>query len=420
MKMFITLSLLALVSLAKAQQQVPLTLADCHAKAELNYPLARQRELIRKSEAYSISNASKGRLPQVMIAGQYSTQSDVTGLPVQLPGVDVPALSKEQYKVYGEITLPLYDGGVVKHQKQSHEASAKIEDQKLEVELYKLKDRINQLFFGILLLDEQLKQNDLLNNDIQLGIRKTEAAIANGTAFKSSADVLKAELLKAGQRTIEFKAVRSAYIAMLSHFTGISADENIVLEKPGQLLLVAENNRPEVPLFLYQQQTLDVQDKMLTARNLPRLNTFLQAGYGRPALNMLSNELDAYYITGLRLTWNLTGLYTHKKEKALLDLQRTNITLQKETFLFNTDLSVHQQNAEVKKYQQLLSSDEAIIALRVSIKNTASVQLENGVISPNDFLKEANAEDQARLARIQHEIQLLLAQYTQQTITGNL
>jgi hypothetical protein len=286
--------------------------------------------------------------------------------------------------------------------------------------LYKLKDRINQLFFGILLLDEQLKQNDLLKNDIQLGLRKTEAAIANGTAFKSSADVLKAELLKAGQRTIELKAVRSAYIAMLSHFTGISADENIVLEKPGQPLLVAENNRPEVPLFLYQQQTLDVQDKMLTARNLPRLNTFLQAGYGRPALNMLSNELDAYYIAGLRLTWNLTGLYTHKKEKALLDLQRTNITLQKETFLFNTDLSVHQQNAEVEKYQQLLVSDEAIIALRVSIKNTASVQLENGVISPNDFLKEANAEDQARLARIQHEIQLLLAQYTQQTITGNL
>ncbi|HYG19303.1 MAG TPA: TolC family protein [Ohtaekwangia sp.] len=419
MKNFIIIVLLAFVSPARAQQTVPLTLADCHAKAEANYPLVRQRELIQKSGEFSISNASKGRLPQLMIAGQYTTQSDVTGLPVQLPGVDVPTLSKEQYKVYGEVTLPLYDGGVVKYQKQAHEAGTRAEAQKLEVELYQLKDRINQLFFGILLLDEQLKQNDLLKEDIQRGILKTEAAIENGTAFRSSADVLRAELLRAGQHTVALATVRSAYITMLSRFTGIDTG-NLVLEKPQQIVLRPGINRPEMSLFHFQEQTLDVQDRMLASRNLPRLNAFVQAGYGRPALNMLSNDLDSYYIGGLRLTWNLTGHYTHKKEKALLDLQRDNIALQKETFLFNTDLSVHQQNAEVVKFQQLLASDEAIIALRASIKNTAVVQLENGVISPNDYLKEASAEDQARLSKIQHEIQLLLAQYTQQTLTGNL
>jgi outer membrane protein TolC len=299
------------------------------------------------------------------------------------------------------------------------EHNAMIEDQKIEVELYKLKERINQLYFGVLLVDEQIRQTELLKSDIQIGIRKAEAAIANGTGFKSSADVLKAELLKANQRTTELTTARGAYIDMLGLFIDRELEETTVLAKPSPLTLSADINRPELKLYDYQNKSIDAQFGLLKSRTLPKLNSFLQAGYGRPALNMLSNDFEAYYVGGLRLTWSLSSFYTLKKERALLDLNRRNIEVQKKTFLFNTNYALRQQNAEVNKYSTLLTSDSEIVLLRTNIKNTASVQLENGVINTNDYLREVNAEDQARQNQIVHEIQLLMAQYAQQTTTGN-
>jgi outer membrane protein TolC len=396
-----------------------LTIEDCYALAEKNYPLVKQRELITRSADYSIQNLSSGYLPQVSINGQATYQSEVTQIPIQIPGREIPILSKDQYKLYAEINQSVFDGGVIRRQKQSHEVNALIEQQRLEVELYKLKERINQLFFGVLLADEQIRQADLLKNDIQLGIRKTESAIANGTAFKSSLDIVKAELLRANQRTTELVALRKAYIDVLGLFINRELDDQVTLSKPGAIATSAQINRPELLMYEYQTKNLDVQNKILSARNLPKLSLFAQGGYGRPALNMLSNDLEMYYIGGLRLNWSLSGLYTMKRERAILDITRKSIDAQKETFLFNTNFTLRQQNAEVNKYNDLLVADDEIVALRTSIKNTASVQLENGVIHTNDYLREVNAEDQARQNKIVHEIQWLMAQYAFQTTTGN-
>jgi outer membrane protein TolC len=397
--------------------QQALTLEECYTLAEQNYPMIKQRELITKSKEYSMQNLSKGYLPQVSIIGQATYQSAVTQIPIRVPGTEIPALSKDQYKIYGEVNQSLFDGGVIREQKRSQETNTLVEEQKLNVELYKLKERINQLFFGILLADEQIKQSDLLKKDIQLGMRKTEAALANGIAFKSSLDMLKAELLKADQRTIELVALRTAYADMLSLF--IHQDQ-ISLVKPNAPALSQDINRPEIALYEYQTRNLEAQNHLLSARNLPRLNLFVQGGYGRPALNMLSNDFEPYYIGGLRLNWSLAGLYTLKRDRAQLDITRKNIAIQKEAFLFNTDFTLRQQHADVQKYSELLTTDSEIVALRTSVKTTASVQLENGVINTNDYLREVNAEDQARLNRIVHEIQLLMAQYAQQTTTGNI
>jgi outer membrane protein TolC len=410
---------LLLLMCAGAAHAQSLTIEECYALAAQNYPLVKQRELIVKSNEYTLQNLSKGYLPQLMVVGQATYQSEVTQVPIEIPGMTVPTLSKDQYKLYGEVNQTLFDGGVLRQQKRAQETNTVVEQQKLEVELYKIKDKINQLFFGILLVDEQIKQTELLKTDIQLGLKKTEAAIANGTAFKSSADVLKAEILNADQRTTELKATRSAYADMLGLFINRLLTTDALLEKPKSLVVTPEINRPEIALYAYQNKTVDAQYKMLTARNLPRLNLFVQGGYGRPALNMLSNEFEAYYIGGLRLNWSLSGLYTMKKDKALLDLSRRNIEVQKETFLFNTNYTLKQQSSEVNKYSELLTSDEQIVSLRTNVKNTASVQLENGVINTNDYLREVNAEDKARQNKIIHEIQLLMAQYAQQTTTGN-
>lgn len=411
--------LLASVYTANAQAAKELSLEECYSLARENYPLVKQRELIVQSSAYSIDNISKGYLPQVNFIGQATYQSDVTQVPISLPNMSIPTLGKDQYKIYGEVIQTLYDGGMISGQKRIQESNAEVETRKLDVELYKLKERVNQLFFGILLVDEQAKQVTLLKNDIQSAIKKTEAAIANGTALKTSADQLTVELLKANQRSIELKAMRKAYTDMLSLFINKTLDEQTVFTKPSAIINTDEINRPELALYDQQQKTLDAQSKVINARNMPRLGLFAQGGYARPALNMLSNQFDWYYIGGIRMTWTLSGFYTSGKEKQIINLNQKTIGLQKETFLLNTNFSLKQQHAEVQRLQELIQSDNEIIVIREKIKNTSAVQLETGVINTNDFLHEVNAADQARQNLVLHQMQLLMAQYTQQTTTGH-
>lgn len=420
LKIIIMIGGMALAVTHLQAQTKPLTIREAYQLARKNYPMIRQQGLIEKTRDYSVSNAAKGYLPQLTVQGQATYQSAVTEfkLPGSIPGVEFPSISKDQYKVYGEVNQTIYDGGNVRTQVRSHEANAQMETQKLEVELYKLNDRVNQLFFGVLMLEEQLRQNELLKKDINLGIKKVQALIANGTAFKSNANTLRAELLKADQRTIDLNAGRNAYLEMLGLLTRHPLGDSVLLEKPTELAVASDISRPELKLYDAQNRSLDVQSQLLDVRNRPKLNFFFQGGYGRPALNILNNGFDPYYITGLRLNWSLSGLYTIRKDRDLIRNSRDAIQLQKETFLFNTNLAARQQNAELDRFRQLLLTDDEIIALRESIKTTSAAQLENGVINTNDFLREVNAEDQARLNKILHGIQLLMAQYSLDNTLG--
>jgi hypothetical protein len=190
------------------------------------------------------------------------------------------------------------------------------------------------------------------------------------------------------------------------------------LQTPTTLQPTKDIIRPEIAVYDYQRKAIDIQNRMLRTRNIPKFSAFFQGGYARPALNMLNNQADAYYVGGIRLNWTISGLYTYKKEKALLNINRRNLDLQKEIFLLNTNISLKQQQAEVNKLENILSSDDEIIALRSNIKATAASQLENGVINSNDYMREVTAEDQARQDKIIHEIQLLLAHYNVNTTAG--
>lgn len=402
-----------------AQHSNSLSLDNCLEMAKQNYPLIRQYTLIEKTKEYSIANAQKAYLPQFNVAGQATYQSAVTQIPISLPSVDIPTMSKDQYKLYGEVSQSITDLFTVKDQKEYINANSEIEVQKTEVELYKLRERINNLYFGILLIDAQIKQTELLKKDIQSGIEKTNVAIANGVALKSTADNLKAELLKADQRTIELKATRKGYADMLALFIGNPIDENTVLEKPHRQMLTNTINRPELKLFDLQKKSFDVQEKLITAKNLPRLSAFFQGGLGRPGLNMLDNDFQGYYIGGLRLSWNITGFYTYKNEKKMLANSQSMIDIQRETFLFNTNLTLKQQNADITKMQELIETDKRIVTLRESVKNTTQNQLTYGTATTNDYLIAVNAEDQAKQNLILHEIQLLMTEYNTQTTAGN-
>jgi outer membrane protein TolC len=411
--------LLLLPVFTGAQQSSSLSLSKAYELAAQNYPLIRQRELLKQTAGINIDNLSKGFLPQFSISGQATYQSDVTQVNIPIPGIKITPPSRDQYKLVADVNQLVYDGGLIKEQKNIQQLNEAAEQQKVEVELYKLKERINQLFLGVLYLDEQLHQNILVKQDLNIGIKKTEAQVNNGVAFRSNLNVLKAEFLKAEQHTIEIRASRKGYTDVLGLFINQTLADDIVLEKPEAAMPVANDiQRPELKLYTTQEKLLAGQYKIIDARNKPKASLFAQGGYGRPGLNFLNNEFALFYTTGVRLNWSFGGWYTQKKEKQLIDINNKFIGIQKKTFLLNTNTALKQQDAEINKLQQLLAKDNEIIALRISIKEAAAAQLENGVITSNDYLREVNAEDQARQSLIAHTVQLLQAQINYQTISG--
>ncbi len=403
-----------------AQTLQKLSLQEAYDLSQKNYPAIKQKGLVKQTASISIDNLQKGFLPQFSVSGQASYQSDVTKLPVSLPGFAIDPPAKDQYRLVAEVSQLVYDGGLTKEQKALQQLNAAVEDQKVEVELYKLKERINQVYLGILFLEEQLKQVELVKTDIQTGIKRVEAQVQSGVAFRSNLNMLKAELLKTEQRAIEVRSSRKGLIDVLSLFTGQALAENVHLEKPALIVseIATEIARPELKLYNEQEKFIGQQERLITAKNLPRASLFAQGGYGRPGLNMLLNEFDLYYIGGIRFNWSLGGLYTKKKEKEQVAINKKMIEVQKETFLLNTYSQLKQQKAEIDKLRQLLDSDKQIVELRKTVTAAAQAQLENGVITANDYLKEINAEDQARQLQITHEVQLIQAQINYQTILG--
>lgn len=396
-----------------------LTLQQVQDMARKNYPSIKQKDLVRKTADLNISNISKNYLPQLSVNGQASYQSDVTKIDVDLPGIKIDAPSKDQYKFSADINQLIYDGGATRYQKTLANLNAKVEDQQVEVELYAVKQRINDIYFGILYTDELIKQAELVQKDINTGLKRVDAQVQNGVAFRSSSNILKAELLKTQQRVVELQSNRKALTSTLSIFIGESIGESAAFQSPGTAADTSNNiRRPEVTLFENQNALLSQQNKLIKAKNLPKTSLFFQGGYGRPALNLLKNDFETFYITGVRFNWSLSGLYTKKNEKAIVKLNQDIVDAKRETFLMNTNAQLVTQKSEIEKLQDLVKSDAEIIELRQSVTAAAKAQLENGVMTASDYLVEVNAEDQARQVLIGHEVQLQQAKIKYQTIKG--
>ena len=392
--------------------QEPLTLERCYELAKQNYPLIKQRQLISRSGAYSVENAAKANLPQLSFSGQATYQSEV----VHIPLPNIPSLSKDQYKVQAEISQNIYDGGNIKYQKELEKAATATREQELEVNLYAVRERVSQLFFGILLAEEQLKQNDLRKTDIESGIHKMQGTVDNGTALRSSLDELKAELINTEQSQTQLAATKKGYVQMLALFINQPVTGLI---KPARSVVSADIKRPELHLYDQQQQSITIREKQLRVNYLPKISAFAQGAYGRPTLNIVNNSFGFYGIGGLRFSWSLNSLYTLKNNRQLLHINRDDLDVQKETFLFNTRLTLTQQQINAQQYDDLIAQDQEIITLRTSVKNAAVAQLENGVITSHDYISQVNAENLARQNLALHEIQLLQVQYNSKNTSGN-
>lgn len=410
---------LAILSCPLSYGQV--TVEQCQQMARENYPLVKQYGLIEKSKNYTIANANKGYLPQLSLSAKVTYQSAVTEVPVQIPGIDIDGVRKDQYQAVLELNQTIWDGGVIRSQKQITKAEAEVSSKQTEVDLYQLNERVNQMFFGILLMDTQLEQNDLLQKELQRNYWQVAAYMENGVANQADLDAVRVEQLNAMQRESEMKAAKQAYVQMLSYMTGkqiagklLKPEANLQSDKANEIV-----NRPELFLFMAQDARLIAQRRQLQAKNLPKLGLFIQGAYGNPGLNMLKNEFTPYYMAGLRLSWNFGNLYTKKNESKLIEINRSQVNVRKETFLFNTNLEITQSSNEIDKLRELMRDDEEIIRLRTNIRQAAEAKVANGTLTVIEMLREVTAEDQAKQNKSLHEVQLLMAIYNLKNTTNN-
>ena len=415
-RLLISIVILLFVFSVQSQE---ITLNECQQLARTNFPLIRQQALVNEAANTSAAALLSRYFPQVQVAGQATWQSDVTKIPITIPNLTIPSLEKDQYKVYAEASQVIFDGGEIGLQRKTILANANVEQQKIEVEMYNLQDRINQTYFGILLMDEQLRQNELIQNDLNAALEKIKVMVKNGVSLVTNQQNLEAELLKVNQYKTEINTQRQSLIKVLSLLIGKELTNQTSFIRPLSITSSGDNQRPELKLLDIQINNLNLQNKQLTAQNLTKINLFAQGGVGKPALNMFSNNFEPYLIAGAKINWQFSRLYTLGKERSNIEIQRKSLNLQKELFNLNNSISQTRQSAEIQKLKQMLQTDDEIIDLRNKIKKTSATQLENGVITSADFIREANAENQARQSKALHEMQLLLAEYELKWIGQN-
>jgi outer membrane protein TolC len=410
-----------LATFTRAQKKI-ITIEKCYLLARQNYPLIKKHDLIARSSSYSIENAGKFYLPQFSVSGQATYQSQTVDFQKAIgggPGILIPPLSKDQYKIQAEVDQTIYDGGAINNQREMIMASTASQQQSLEVSLYSLYDRINQLYFSILLMDEQIRQNNINKDNFRSSAEKAKAAYDNGTGMKSSVDEFLAEIATTEMTNIDLNAGRKAYSDMLSVFIGQPIGEGAELIMPPQVITDPVIRRPELLMYDLNKKVYDVQEKQLKSEYLPKINAFVQGAYGRPTLNFIDNDFGAWWIGGIRMVWNLGSLYTLKNNQANLKINKEFQDVDRETFIYNTNLSLSKQSQDMIKYTLLLKQDETLISLRGSVANAAKAQLDNGVITIHDYISKMNEENLALQSKILHSVQLLQAQYQYQNTTGN-
>ena len=422
----LTATLLVVLLPAMMHAQDSITLDYCYRQAEKNYPLRQQTEMLGNSSTLKLGNLNKNYLPQFAVNGGASLQSDVTAVAIDLPkGISVPlmpVLSKDWYKLTLDVNQVIYDGQVTHYQKQVEAFNLKADQKGVEIELYKLKDRINQIFFGIILL----KQNESLlksnRERIEAKLAEVQSGIRNGASLEMNADILQAELVRLDQQQTETRMDRTASYQMLSELISSRVSENTSLSLPQVTLpgTAFEDNRLENELFNIERSKVGLMRNMVTTKWNPKIFAYGQAGYGRPNLNMLDDNFKPWWLFGAKLTWSPWNWNQNKNEKQILSIQNDILRSQQETFDKNLKISSQKDLSEVMKYTELLSQDEQIITLRVKISKTASSQMDNGVISPSDYVSRVNEETQARLNLEIHNIQLIKAKLSYLYTLGKL
>ena len=397
------------------------TLDECRRLAREHYPEIRQYDLVRRTEEYTLSNARRAWLPQLSLAAQATWQTEVPSFPNALAGmlaqqgIDMPGMNKDQYKAALELNQTLWDGGKSEADKRIARAEAAEQARSADVDLYALQGRVDNLFFGILLLDERIAQTRLTLDLLRSNLEKVRALQRNGAAMQSDADAVEAELLTVNQQLTQVTASRDSYRRMLEIFTGRPLDGERLERPDASEPRSMESSRPELALFDATADKLTAQERLVKAATRPRFGLFAQGYYGYPGMDyfqsMMSPDWSWNAMAGVKMSWNFGAYYTRKNSLAKLRTAKEQVEVQREIFLFNTRLQTAEESGDIARLRKVLADDDRIVALRRSVREAAESKLRNGVIDTDDLLRKITDEAAAATARSAREIELLKTIY---------
>ena len=419
-KLVILLTVLSSWMYASAEEY---TLDGIQQLARVNYPAIRQFELIDRIADFSLADASSAWAPQISLSGQATYQSDVVSFPESMTdvfsmlGVDISGLHKDQYKLALNIEQTLWDGGYTKSRKEAVLAEKEVSSKSLEVELYALTDKVNQLYFGILVLDEQLRLNDLTAGILEDNRKIIRSYIDNGLAGPSDLAKVEAELIANSQQRTRICSSRKAYIQVLSVMTGRELSEEDTFVRPEPVLYSGspQSNRPELQLYEAMAASIEAGRTALKSTLMPRFSLFAQGLYGYPGLNMFEDMMEyrwrPNFYVGVRFQWNISAFYTKRNTERRLDASVRQVELQRETFLYGNRLEQVRLNADIEQMRKILEDDDRLINIRTSIREASESQLRNGTLLISDLLRDINDEHRARIDKSIHELEYLKKLY---------
>ncbi len=418
----ISIILLTIPANIMAQQPGVLSLDSCYKLVVAHSPIARQESLYHDAYRFQQSALNDNYLPMVSAGGQLSWQSDVTALPISLPNVEIPSLDKDSYKLNLDVSQLIWDGGTVRKQKELEKAGLLVNLQSVEAENYRLRETVNQVYFSILLFRENEKLLKISMSEIQSRLGRVRAGVSGGTVLQSNADVLDAEVIRIEQLLTELAHNRAAAIYRLGEITGLDLGPAVELLQPvfDTLPLADTRLRPEYHMLELQQDRLTAQQKMTGLKVMPRVSAFATVGYGKPGLNMLSNQFDTWAMAGARFSWTLWNWNQQKKEFQIIGIQKEIIETQKENYERNQRILLGNLKQEILKNENLVAADHRIEQLRESVAKSAGAQLDQGIITSSEYLTEQNALTQARINMSLHNIQLQYSRLNYITAIGLL
>jgi outer membrane protein TolC len=410
------IAVICILTAAGSATAQTLYIDSCYAFAVRNYPLIKQYELIEKTKEYTLSNAGKAWLPQLSVT---AIEGYVFG---ELPKFGATESSSHlKFIGLGQVNQTLWDGGATKTQKKIIEAQSESEKAGVEVAMHDLRSRVNQLYFGILLIDEQLKQLEVQNAILKNNLDRIRQLHDNGLAYSTDLDEIRVEQLKLNQQKVELNYTRNGYAMMLSLLIGAKINEQTILQKPAPVMAFADLQilRPELSLYKSQRNLVNAQSEMQHVNLMPKLGLLGAAVLITPGVNLGNSKLSSLGVAGLSASWNIAGLYKNANEKQLTQLSLNKINVQEETFLFNTRLQMTQASANIEKQKAVLSEDEEIVTLRKAIREGYQEKYNTGVSPMFDFLNATEKETEARAQKALHEMQLIMTIYDYKTISGN-
>ena len=401
-----------------ALQLPAISIEDCYRMVRENYPLIHQYGLTEMMSRYSFENAAMGYVPRISLSAQASYQSDAVAFPeefnslLKMAGIEMEGMPKDLYKVQLEISQTLWDGGYAKARREAIKAEQEVSKLTLDKDMDALKTRVNQMYFGILVMEANLKANSYMDTLMTSNMRVVESAVKNGTATQSDVDRIKVEILSLRQRKVQLESTIRTYKDMLAIMIGRKIEDDEVFEKPRlQLVDLSRNRRTELMLFDAQIRQIESQKKMLDVNVMPKFALFAQGWYGRPGLNMfndmMSDRLSWNGIAGITFSWDITGFYTRRNDRRKIALSQRSVELRRDAFKWNSDLQQTQISNEIDRMYRLKESDDEIVRLRTSVREASESKYRNGVITLNDLLRDMTEENRAVISSSLHELELL-------------